>query len=417
MQFSVEKLGTTAYVYVTPIDDDGETRSTGKSLANFTLVFRDPDYANITDATAITVEEYSDVSGTGNYRFSVPLPSSGEGNYSLKITDPFGHVSRATFMAYNFPPKTDTRDATAQVEIEAYEVGSPVSSLDLDESGASFKLWTPSMEEVSDDSTIGATLTKIENGRFLLEWDCSSEEGEWFFDFTHDTYFPGGQRQIWHYEERTTYGAPTIDEITVSDDGLTVTVNTTVGDAPYTYARLGTSDGAVRDSDFRLGSGQIVLTRSAAENGIVIVYGCDSEGFPASAAIAQVIVDATTPDSNAADDNIRVAVRTMKGYAVYWSVESLDDHAQPTYGSPVLIGCRWDDSQEEFIAANGEREMSNARVIVDRDLEVKGVLMQGTLSDVSDSDDPKNNAGAWEIRRFMKRPDFKGKKYLREVFL
>lgn len=415
--FCVAKLGTTEYVYVTPIDDDGETRSRGKSLADFTLLFRDPDYADITDDTAITVEEFRDVTGSGNYRFSIPLPSSGEGNYALKITDPFGHNSYATIMAYNFPPKTDTRDATAQVELEAYDVGVAVETLEIDESGMDLKIWNPSMEEVADDSTIGATLAKIENGRFLLEWDCSSEEGEWYFDAIHDTYFKGGQQGVWRYEERTTYDAPAIVSVSVSDDGLAVTVNTTAGDAPYTYARLLSSDGAVRDSDLRLGSGDIVLTRSAAENGIVILYGCDEEGFPASAAVAEQLVDSTTPDSNAADDNVAVAIRTMKGYAVYWSVDSLDGHGQPTYGSPVLISCRWDEVQEEVVAPNGDRIMSRARVMVDRDLEMKGVLMKGTLSDIADSDDPKNNVNAWEIRLVKKTPDFKGKKYLREAYL
>lgn len=417
MQFCIAKLGTTEYVYVTPIDDDGETRSTGKTLTDFTVVLRDPSYDDITDEVTITVAEYSDGSGRGCYRFSIALPSTGEGNYSFKVTDEFGHSSYATIMAYNFPPKTDTRDATAQVELEAYEVGVAVGTLEIDESGMDLKIWNPSMEEVSGDSSIDATLTKIEDGRFLLEWDCSSEEGEWFFDAIHDTYFPGGQQEIWRYEERAAQGAPTINSISVSDDGLTVTVNLTVGDAPYCYARLLTTDGTVRDSDLRSSSGNIVLTRAAAESGIVVVYGCDEEGFPASPSVARVIIDSTTPDSNAASDNIPVAIRTMKSYAVYWSVDTLDDHGQPTYSDPVLIGCRWDDVQEEFVSANGDREMSRARVIVDRDLEVKGVLMHGTLSDVSDQDDPKNNDGAWEIRSFSKTPDFKGKKFLRQVYL
>jgi len=61
--------------------------------------------------------------------------------------------------------------------------------------------------------------------------------------------------------------------------------------------------------------------------------------------------------------------------------------------------------------------MSEARLIVDRDLVIQSVIMLGTLSDVDDEDDPKENDGAYEIRAFLKTPNFKGNKFLREVYL
>lgn len=119
----------------------------------------------------------------------------------------------------------------------------------------------------------------------------------------------------------------------------------------------------------------------------------------------------------AATDNVGVAKRTMKGTAVYWPPAELDEFGKPTWGDPEEISCRWDDDQEEFIDTNGDRQMSMAQLIVDRDLELQGVIFQGTISDLTDPNDPKKNEGAWEIRKVMKTPDFKGKKYLREVYL
>lgn len=416
--FSIEQLGTTAYAFLTPIGDDGSSRSEGKVLADFGLQLLDPDLNDITSSIPITVEELeTDESNpdTGNYKFAVPLPSTGEGNYSLRITDEWGYKHYCTFMAYTFPPHTDTRDATAQVEIEAYEGnGDAVETLAIGD--LTVRIWNPSGDEVSDDSDVGVTLTKMEDGRFQLEWDCSSEEGEWFLDVIHADYFAGGQQASWRYQEGESYDPPTIGDVDTAD-GLTLTVEITTGDAPYNVVRLLATDGSVRDEDLVLGSGTASVTRSTSEVGILVAYGADEDGFPASAAIAKLVTGEDTPSDGAADDNVRVAIRTMKGTAVYWGFAGLDAFGKPTYEDPVVIACRWDDVQEEFIGPNGDREVSTARLIVDRDLEVKGVLYQGTLSSTVDADDPKDNDGAWEIRLFRKTPDFKGGKYLREAYL
>jgi len=121
--------------------------------------------------------------------------------------------------------------------------------------------------------------------------------------------------------------------------------------------------------------------------------------------------------SVAATDKISVAKRAMKQTAVYWAPGAPNDFGKPTYDEPVEIDCRWSEAQEEIILPNGDREMSQAKLIVDRDLVTKGVLMLGTLDDVVDSDNPKNNSGAWEILLFRKTPNFKGTKFIRNAYL
>lgn len=119
----------------------------------------------------------------------------------------------------------------------------------------------------------------------------------------------------------------------------------------------------------------------------------------------------------AATNNIRLAVKYMKQDAVYWPANGVDEFGKPTWGSPEAIRCRWDDKQETFVNANGDEEVSRARVMVDRDIAAKSVLFLGTLDDVTDVENPKENEGAWEVRLTMKTPDRKGRRFLREVFL
>ena len=119
----------------------------------------------------------------------------------------------------------------------------------------------------------------------------------------------------------------------------------------------------------------------------------------------------------AATDNMKIATKVMKQTAVYWEPNGVDEFGKPEWTDPVEISCRWEDKQQEFINANGETQISSSVLFVDRDLELKGVLLLGELDSLVDEDDPKLNDGAWEILQTGKLPDFKGKKYLRTVYL
>ena len=119
----------------------------------------------------------------------------------------------------------------------------------------------------------------------------------------------------------------------------------------------------------------------------------------------------------AATDNVKVAVKAMKQKAVYWELSGLDSFGKPTWEAGVEITCRWEDANEEFINPNGERQLSQSKLIVDRGLTIKGWLWLGELVDVTDATTPQNNSNVWEILMVKKTPDFKGNKYLREAFL
>ena len=119
-----------------------------------------------------------------------------------------------------------------------------------------------------------------------------------------------------------------------------------------------------------------------------------------------------------------IITRMLKMKAVYWPPESsesggddFDDYGQPQVSDPVEIDCRWEEVSEEFLDAQGTAQISRAKVFVDRDVEVGGILMLGLLADVTDLVNPKENENAWEIRRFDKFPNLRVTEYLRTVYL
>jgi hypothetical protein len=113
-----------------------------------------------------------------------------------------------------------------------------------------------------------------------------------------------------------------------------------------------------------------------------------------------------------------------KQTAVYWPPGSeetggadYDGYGHPLFASPVEISCRWEDIVQEFVDSENETRFSQSIVYTDRDVKLRGVLMLGTLNDVTDLDNPKENEGAWEIRRFDKLPNLRNTEILRTAYL
>jgi len=109
---------------------------------------------------------------------------------------------------------------------------------------------------------------------------------------------------------------------------------------------------------------------------------------------------------------------------VYWPLASdesggvdFDDYGQPQWADPIPIKCRWDDAVEEFIGPDGTRELSKAKVYVDCDVDIGGVLMLGEIADIVEPVNIKENEGAWEIRGFLKNPNLRATEFLRTAIL
>lgn len=112
-----------------------------------------------------------------------------------------------------------------------------------------------------------------------------------------------------------------------------------------------------------------------------------------------------------------IITRMRKQTAVYWALSSIDEFGKNIYISPVEISVRWEDVSEQFLDADGNTVMSNARAYTDRDIILGSILMLGLLTDITDAINIKENTGAWEVRRFDKTPNLKATEFLRTAIM
>jgi len=110
--------------------------------------------------------------------------------------------------------------------------------------------------------------------------------------------------------------------------------------------------------------------------------------------------------------------------AVYWPMGSeesggvdTDAYGRPKWGTAYEIWCRWEDKSIEYIDASATRRLSMAVVYTKTDVRVGGVLWLGLLTAVTSLTVPKTNANAFEIFRFDKSFDLRGKEPTRKAYL
>ena len=103
---------------------------------------------------------------------------------------------------------------------------------------------------------------------------------------------------------------------------------------------------------------------------------------------------------------------------IFWAITGFDQYGQPTYDEPVDIDCRWEDEIQEYIDKDGNQKLSKSVVYVDRNMEVGGVLLLGSLDDSGiDEENPLINEGASEIMQFCKLPNLRNTETLRTAIL
>jgi len=119
--------------------------------------------------------------------------------------------------------------------------------------------------------------------------------------------------------------------------------------------------------------------------------------------------------------------KVRKQVAVYWEPGHPDESGQEGFGNPIEIKCRWTDITAMEVKDNGDQFMSRAIVIVDRQLRLDGVLWLSTakvtdpagtaLGQLTDANDPFENAGALRIQRITRTPDIRAKNFIDRVVL
>lgn len=259
--WSYERLGSIAYAYVVVVDAAfPPVRQTGHVKGDFTIHLWAPDGSDLAGSVSITCVEYG---STGAYRFSAALPSGGDqGNYCLTVTDPQGRIHTTNWMAY-VTLQGDTGDNTAQLELWIRDLdGTGKSGVVLGD--MTVRIYTPSM--VDRYAYVSPTLTELEAGHYLLEFDSSEETGDWFVDAIHTTYFPAGQSGSWRYYSASVEvsSAPNLNGAVNDGSGSSATLTYVAADAAdtiYTYYRLWPDGSAwTLSGDTRVGSGDVQIT-------------------------------------------------------------------------------------------------------------------------------------------------------------
>lgn len=114
-------------------------------------------------------------------------------------------------------------------------------------------------------------------------------------------------------------------------------------------------------------------------------------------------------------DVVHFTQRNLNQDITYWPPANggqTNDFGHATHTAPILIKGRWEDRTQSIRRPNGEEVTSSAEVLVDRDLELAGYIVQG---DATSS--PKPTAMAREIQDFRKTPDLRNLGYERRVYL
>lgn len=111
----------------------------------------------------------------------------------------------------------------------------------------------------------------------------------------------------------------------------------------------------------------------------------------------------------------------LKQKAVYWGAPVSNGFGGFTYADPVEISVRWTDVHELILdmtigIPRGEQIVSKAKLMLDQDVEVGGMIALTTMLELSSSQAPGDNA-AYVIKSFQKMPDVRAKQYVRQAWL
>lgn len=105
--------------------------------------------------------------------------------------------------------------------------------------------------------------------------------------------------------------------------------------------------------------------------------------------------------------------RNLRQTATYWGGPTPDGFGGYTFDSPVAVDCRWEDKIELYIDTQGKEARSSVVVFLGEDVDIGGFLYLGS----STTANPKDVAGAYEIKAFRKIPNIKATKWERKAWL
>jgi hypothetical protein len=108
--------------------------------------------------------------------------------------------------------------------------------------------------------------------------------------------------------------------------------------------------------------------------------------------------------------------RNLNQSCTYWGPTGVSDvYGKPTFSTPVLMDCRWEDITELFIDKNGQEVRSRSRLFLKSDVDLNGYLALGDHT--SKASPLVEGLEAWEVRNRKSTPDLRALKSLYVVWL
>lgn len=106
--------------------------------------------------------------------------------------------------------------------------------------------------------------------------------------------------------------------------------------------------------------------------------------------------------------------RNMNMLITYWAVTGENEYGASSFGAPVLLLGRWEESSQQFRTPQGDDSVSKAVVWVPQDVTIDGYL---ALDNQTAFSSPDLVNGAEQIRQFTKVPDLRNASSERRAYL
>jgi len=102
--------------------------------------------------------------------------------------------------------------------------------------------------------------------------------------------------------------------------------------------------------------------------------------------------------------------------AIWWKKAAPDQYGTDSFEAPVEVACRWEEVGQEYLSAQGEKQLSRAIVYVDRKMSMGDRLALGSL-DSDTSADPIEYEGSYLVERFDVLPNLRNSENLYTAYL
>lgn len=103
--------------------------------------------------------------------------------------------------------------------------------------------------------------------------------------------------------------------------------------------------------------------------------------------------------------------------AVLWPASGHNDYGERQVGEPVELRVRWNTTRQEAVAPDGNTVQLTAVVVVDRVIEVGGLMYLGTLEEWYGTGSAGDDSELHQIITYRETPDLKGRFIRRTVGL